>query len=62
MRKIVYWHNQKVREAFQHTEVRGWYPVPLCVSQWWERETYEFYEITATDEQFATRKDGCVCG
>lgn len=49
-------------EAFQYSELHGWVPTPLSDSQWWVQGSYDYYEIMATDAQFATRKDGCVIG
>lgn len=62
MRKVVYWRTQNVTEAFQYSELHGWVPTPLSDSQWWVQGSYDYYEIMATDAQFATRKDGCVIG
>jgi hypothetical protein len=60
-KKVVYWKNQNVTEAFRLSTITGWWePVPLEEKQWWEPKSFDFYEIVATEEQFASRKGGCV--
>lgn len=57
MRKIVYWRRQKFQEAFEYSRTHGWRAADY---RDWPRGSYKFVEIVASDDDFNSRRNGCI--